>query len=160
MVVASLRREAEAGGPAAALMLPDGRIVTGRTSDLMGCASALLLNTLKELAGINREMDLISQQVITPICSLKTDNLGSKNPKLHSDEVLLALCVSAVTNPVAALAMKQLDKLRGCDAHFSVIPSSVDEKLYRKLGIDVSCEPRYEETRLYHKLPERCLTKV
>ena len=151
MVVASLKREAETGSPAAAMILPDGRIITGRTSDLMGCASALLLNALKELAGIHREMDLISQQVITPICSLKTENLGSKNPKLHSDEVLLALCVSAVTNPVAALAMKQLDKLRGCDAHFSVIPSGVDEKLYRKLGIDVSCEPRYEETRLYHK---------
>ena len=151
MVVASLKREAETGGPAAAMMLPDGRIVTGKTSDLMGCASSLLLNALKALAGINNDIDLISPQVISPICSLKTENLGSKNPKLHSDEVLIALCVSAVTNPVAALAMKQLPKLRGCDAHFSVIPSSVDEKQYRKLGIDVSCEPRYEETRLYHK---------
>ena len=151
MVVASLRREAETGNPAAAMRLPDGTIVTGKTSDLMGCASSLLLNALKALAGINNDIDLISPQVISPICALKTGHLGSKNPKLHSDEVLIALCVSAVTNPVAALAMKQLDKLRGCDAHFSVIPSSVDEKQYRKLGIDVSCEPRYEETRLYHK---------
>jgi len=151
MVVASLKREAETGNPAAAMRLPDGSIVTGKTSDLMGCASSLLLNALKVLAGISNDIDLISPQVISPICDLKTGHLGSKNPKLHSDEVLIALCVSAVTNPVAALAMKQLDKLRGCDAHFSVIPSGVDEKLYRKLGIDVSCEPRYEETRLYHK---------
>ena len=151
LVVASLERESTTGNPAAAMLLPDGRIVTGKTSDLMGCASSLLLNALKALAGINRDIDLISPQVITPICSLKTENLGSKNPKLHSDEVLIALCVSAVTNPVAALAMKQLPKLRGCDAHFSVIPSGVDEKQYRKLGIDVSCEARYEETRLYHK---------
>ena len=151
LVVASLEREAKTGAPAAAMLLPDGSIVTGKTSDLMGCASSLLLNALKKLAGINRDIDLISPQVIAPICKLKTENLGSKNPKLHSDEVLIALCVSAVTNPVAALAMKQLGKLRGCDAHFSVIPSGVDEKQYRKLGIDVSCEPRYEETRLYHK---------
>ncbi len=151
MVVASLEREAATGNPAAAMRLPDGTIVTGKTSDLMGCASSLLLNALKVLAGINNDIDLISPQVISPICALKTEHLGSNNPKLHSDEVLIALCVSAVTNPVAALAMKQLDKLRGCDAHFSVIPSSVDEKQYRKLGIDVSCEPRYEETRLYHK---------
>ncbi len=151
LVVASLERESTTGNPAAAMLLPDGRIVTGKTSNLMGCASSLLLNALKALAGINRDIDLISPQVITPICSLKTENLGSKNPKLHSDEVLIALCVSAVTNPVAALAMKQLPKLRGCDAHFSVIPSGVDEKQYRKLGIDVSCEARYEETRLYHK---------
>jgi uncharacterized protein (UPF0371 family) len=151
LVVASLERESLTGNPAAAMLLPDGSIVTGKTSDLMGCASSLLLNALKALAGINRDIDLISPQVITPICSLKTENLGSKNPKLHSDEVLIALCISAVTNPVAALAMKQLPRLRGCDAHFSVILSSVDEKQYRKLGIDVSCEPRYEEMRLYHK---------
>ena len=151
IVKEALAKEARTDGPAAALQLPDGRVVTGKTTDLMGCASSLLLNALKALGDINMDLDLISPQVISPICQLKTDNLGNHNPRLHSDEVLIALCISAVTNPVAAMAMKQLEKLRGCDAHFSVIPSGVDERLYKKLGVNVSSEPRYEQTRLYHK---------
>ena len=133
------------------MQLADGRIVTGKTTDLMGCSSTLLLNALKVSAGIAHEIDLISPQVLAPICQLKTGNLGNKNPRLHSDEVLIALCISAVTNPVAAMAMEQLPKLKGCDAHFSVIPSGVDERLYKKLGVFVSCEPRYEQTKMYHK---------
>ena len=151
MVKAALDREEITGGPAAAMQLPDGRIVTGKTTDLMGCSSTLLLNSLKALAGLDRELDLISPHVLSPICNLKTNSLGNKNPRLHSDEVLIALCVSAVTNPVAAMAMAQLPRLKGCDAHFSVIPAGVDEQLYRKLGVSVSCEPRYEQTRLYHR---------
>ena len=89
--------------------------------------------------------------MLEPICRLKTGVLGNKNPRLHSDEVLIALCVSALTNPIAAMAQAQLPKLRGCDAHFTVVLSDVDEKLYRRLGIHVSCEPKYERQRLYFK---------
>ena len=151
LMQAALEKEERTGGPAAAMQLADGRIVTGKTTDLMGCSSTLLLNALKVSAGIAHEIDLISPQVLAPICQLKTGNLGNKNPRLHSDEVLIALCISAVTNPVAAMAMEQLPKLKGCDAHFSVIPSGVDERLYKKLGVFVSCEPRYEQTKMYHK---------
>ncbi len=150
-VSAALLREKTTGAPAAAMELPDGRIVTGKTSSLLGASAALMLNALKALAGIDKEVDLISPAVIEPISNLKTRNLGHHNPRLHSDEMLIALCVSAVTDENAALAQKQLEKLRGCDAHFSVILSSVDEKTYKRLGINVSCEPVYETTKLYHK---------
>ena len=150
-VSAALLREKTTGAPAAAMTLPDGRIVTGKTSSLLGASAALMLNALKALAGIDKEVDLISPAVIEPISNLKTRNLGHHNPRLHSDEMLIALCVSAVTDENAALAQKQLEKLRGCDAHFSVILSSVDEKTYKRLGINVSCEPVYETTKLYHK---------
>ncbi|MBQ6715434.1 MAG: DUF1846 family protein, partial [Clostridia bacterium] len=150
-VSAALLREKTTGAPAAAMTLPDGRIVTGKTSSLLGASAALMLNALKALAGIDKEVDLISPAVIEPISDLKTRNLGHHNPRLHSDEMLIALCVSAVTDENAALAQKQLEKLRGCDAHFSVILSSVDENTYKRLGINVSCEPVYETTKLYHK---------
>ena len=150
-VSAALLREKTTGAPAAAMTLPDGRIVTGKTSSLLGASAALMLNALKALAGIDKEVDLISPAVIEPISNLKTRNLGHQNPRLHSDEMLIALCVSAVTDENAALAQKQLEKLKGCDAHFSVILSSVDEKTYKRLGINVSCEPVYETTKLYHK---------
>ncbi len=114
-------------------------------------AAALLLNALKALGGIDQELDLISTQVLEPICRLKTGSLGNKNPRLHSDEVLIALCVSALTNPIADLAQKQLPKLRGCGAHFTVVLSDVDENLYRRLGIRVSYEAKYERQRLYYK---------
>jgi len=149
---ACLARAEETGAPAAAMEMPDGAMLTGKTSDLMGASASLLLNALKHFAGIDKDIDLISPQVLEPICRLKVDDLGSKNPRLHSDEVLIALCISAVTNPVAAAAQKQLPRLRGLDAHFSVILSSVDEQTYRKLGVNVSCEPKYESVgRLYHK---------
>ena len=150
-VEASLKRAELTGAPAGAMELPDGRVVTGRTSDLLGASAALLLNALKALGGIDQNLDLISSQVLEPICRLKTENLGNKNPRLHSDEVLIALCVSALTNPIAALAQSQLAKLRDCDAHFTVVLSDVDEKLYRRLGVHVSCEPKYERQRLYYK---------
>ena len=150
-VAASLKREEETGGPAGAMVLPDGQVVTGRTSDLLGASASLLHNALKRLGGINQSLDLISTQVLEPICRLKTGSLGHKNPRLHSDEVLIALCVSALTNPIAALAQQQLPKLKGCDAHFTVVLSDVDEKLYRRLGMHVSNEPKYERQRLYFK---------
>ncbi len=150
-VAASLRREEETGAPAGAMVLPDGRVVTGKTSSLLGASAALLLNALKALGGIGQHLDLIATQVLEPICRLKTGSLGNKNPRLHSDEVLIALCVSALTNPIAALAQEQLPKLRGCDAHFTVVLSDVDEKLYRRLGMHVSYEPKYERQRLYFK---------
>ena len=150
-IAASLKREEATGAPAGAMVLPDGQVVTGRTSALLGASAALLLNALKRLGGIDQDLDLISTHVLEPICRLKTGVLGNKNPRLHSDEVLIALCVSALTNPIAAMAQAQLPKLRGCDAHFTVVLSDVDEKLYRRLGIHVSCEPKYERQRLYFK---------
>ena len=150
-IAASLKREEATGAPAGAMVLPDGQVVTGRTSDLLGASAALLLNALKRLGGIDQDLDLISTHVLEPICRLKTGVLGNKNPRLHSDEVLIALCVSALTNPIAAMAQAQLPKIRGCDAHFTVVLSDVDEKLYRRLGIHVSCEPKYERQRLYFK---------
>ena len=134
-----------------ALRVPDGRVVTGKTSSLLGASAALLLNALKAMAGIRSDLDLISNQVIEPISALKIQSLGHHNPRLHSDEVLIALAISALTNPLADMARAQLGTLRSCDAHFSVIVSEEDIKLYKRLGIHVSCEPKYESKRLYHK---------
>ena len=150
-VAAALEKEEETGAPAGALVLPDGRVITGKTSDLLGASASLLLNALKALGGIDQELDLISTQVLEPICRLKTGSLGNKNPRLHSDEVLIALCVSALTNPIAGMAQQQLPRLKGCGAHFTVVLSDVDEKLYRRLGMHVSYEAKYERQRLYYK---------
>ncbi len=150
-VKASLDKAQTTGAPAGALVLPDGSVVTGKTSSLMGTSAALLLNAMKAVGGIDQELKLISASVIEPISRLKTENLGHHNPRLHSDEVLVALAISALTNPLAEMAQQQLGKLRGCDAHFSVIISEEDEKLYKRLGINVSCEPKYETKRLYHR---------
>ena len=150
-VSAALLKAETTGGPAGAMVLPDGRVVTGKTSDTLGAASALLLNALKALGGIGDQFELISAQVLEPICRLKTEYLGHQNPRLHTDEVLMALTISALTNPLAELAQQQLPKLRGCDAHFTVILSEVDESLLKRLGINVSCEARYETKKLYHK---------
>lgn len=150
-VSAALLKAETTGGPAGAMVLPDGRVVTGKTSDTLGAASALLLNALKAVGGIGDQFELISAQVLEPVCRLKTQYLGHKNPRLHTDEVLMALTISALTNPLAELAQQQLPKLRGCDAHFTVILSEVDENLLRRLGINVSCEARYETKKLYHK---------
>ena len=150
-VAASLKREKETKGPAGAMILPDGRIVTGRTSKSLGAASAMLLNALKVLAGIEDEKHLIASHVLEPICDLKTGYMGHRNPRLHTDEVLLALTISALTDPLAQRAKEQLKNLRGSEAHFTVILSEEDEKLLRRLGIHVSFEPKYESRRLYHK---------
>ncbi len=150
-VPASLEKEAQTGGPAGAMTLPDGTVVTGKTSSTLGAASALLLNALKVLGNIDDKLDLISSQILEPICSLKTEYLQHRNPRLHTDEVLIALTISAQTDEIAMLATKQLSKLKDSEAHFSVIISEEDEKILRRLGINVSYEPKYEHKRLYHK---------
>ena len=148
---AALTKEEATGKPAGALMLPNGEVISGRTSTRLGAASSLLLNALKYLAGIPEETYIISNEAIDPICHLKTELLHSKNPRLHPDEMLIALSLSSATEPLAARAIEAAEQLRGCDAFFSVIISSADEKLYRTLGINVSCEAKYERTSYYHK---------
>ncbi|MBQ9086565.1 MAG: DUF1846 domain-containing protein [Clostridia bacterium] len=147
----AMEKAEETGKPAASIELPDGSIVTGKTSNLMGASAAVLLNALKKLGGINDEFLLLPPVVIEPIQKLKTENLGNHNPRLHADEILLALAISATTNPMAAHAMEQLPKLRGCQAHVSVIVSAVDKTVYRKLGMDLTCEPVYESKKMYHR---------
>ena len=140
----ALERAEQTGKPAAAMELPDGRIVTGKTSDLLGASSALLLNALKLLGGMPDELHLISPVALDPIQHLKVEHLGNRNPRLHTDETLIALSISAATNPTAELAMEQLSKLRGCEVHSSVILSPVDEKTFKRLGVNLTCEPRYK----------------
>ena len=144
VVAAALAREEETGAPAAAMELPDGRIVTGKTSDLLGASSALLLNALKALGGMRDKLHLISPVVLDPIQHLKVDHLGNRNPRLHTDETLIALSISAATNPTAELAMEQLGRLRGCEVHSTVILSAVDEKTFKRLGVNLTCEPKYK----------------
>ena len=139
-----------AGAPACAIQLVDGRIVTGKTGNFLGASSAALLNALKALGDIEDEIDIISSSVIEPIQKLKTEHMGSVNPRLHTDEVLLSLAVSAVTNPVAKFAMDQLGKLKGAQLHSTVILSHVDEKTYKKLGVDVTYEPKRQNKTLYN----------
>ena len=148
---AALLKAEATGAPAGAMVLPDGRVVTGKTSDLLGAASSLLMNALKGVAGVDEDLFVISDEVIEPICDLKTSTLHAKNPRLHSDETLLALSVSSATDPVAKQLVDAADQLRGCDAFFSVILSPTDEKLYRTLGINICCEPKYEQRRYFHK---------
>jgi uncharacterized protein (UPF0371 family) len=150
VVQPALDKEADTGAPAASLQMPDGSIVVGRTSDYMGACAGILMNALKKLARIPDDQDIISEIVIQPIQSLKINSFGSKNPRLHAKEVLMALAICAATNPVAKHALKQLDKLRGCEAHCSVIVSSSDFKTFKNLGINLTCEPKYETDRLYH----------
>ncbi len=133
------------GSPAVAMELEDGTIVTGKTSDLLGASAALLLNCLKTLAGIDDEVHLISPVIIEPIQMLKTNHLGSRNPRLHTDEALIALSICAPADPQANLALQQISKLRGCEMHSSVILSSVDEKVIKRLGIHLTCEPVYQK---------------
>ena len=150
-VRAALEKAEQTGAPAAAMELPDGRIVTGKTSSLLGATAALLLNALKTLGNIQDDMLLISPLIIEPVQELKVGYLGNHNPRLHTDEVLLALSICAVTNPMAAHAMRQLIHLRGCEMHSSVILSQVDIDTLRKIGINLTCEPRYQTKKLYHK---------
>ena len=149
-VGASLKKAEETGVVSGAMVLHDGTVITAKTSPLLGASAALLLNALKHLAGINRKIDLIPASVIEPISHMKITYLDHHNPRLHSDEVLLSLAISGLTNPLAAMVQQELPALKGCDAHFSVIISEEDVKLYRRLGINVSCEPKYEIKRLYH----------
>ena len=151
VIGAALVRAESTGGPAVALELPDGQIVTGKTTDLLGPASAALLNALKSLAGISHSIPLISPNVIEPISDLKINHMGNHNPRLHTDEVLIALAISATTNPVAELAMQQINKLEHSDLHSTTMLSSVDLNMLKKLGIEVTCEPVYQTKKLYHK---------
>jgi uncharacterized protein (UPF0371 family) len=151
-VAALARQEETEGKPAAAIELPNGSIVTGRTSELLGAASSALLNAIKVLAGIDDEVKLIAPEAIEPIQTLKTNYLGSNNPRLHTDEILTALSSTAAHSDVARIALEQLPQLRGCDAHSTVLLSTVDEQIFKKLGIQLTCEPKYEEDgRMYHK---------
>ena len=151
VVAAANRRAEETGDPAVAIELPDGTIVTGKTSALLGASSAMLLNALKKLAGIAKEVKLIAPEIIEPIQKLKVGHLGNRNPRLLPDVVLIALSICAVNEPKAALALKQLEKLKCCEVHSTVILSSVDENVFKKLGINLTCEARYETKKLFHR---------
>ncbi len=147
----ALRMAKRTQAPAAAIELPDGRIVTGKTSPLLGACSAMLLDALKALAGIDPEVKLLSTETIEPIQELKTRHLGSRNPRLHTDEVLIALAVSANADPHAQRALAELHRVRGCDVHSSVILGPVDEGIFRSLNVQVTSEPVYQSKRLYWK---------
>ena len=146
---AATRTAANTGTPCAAIELENGDLITGKTTELLGCASAMLLNALKHLGGIPDETLLISPQVIRPIQALKTRHLGSHNPRLHTDEVLIALSMCAVTDPNAALALEQLGKLRDCEVHCSVLLSSVDENTLKKLGVHLTCTAKSDKKVIY-----------
>ena len=151
VVEAALNMEARTGLPAVALQLPQGQIVTGKTGELMGPSAAVLLNALKACAGIDDAHKLISHEVIVPIQDLKVNHLGNHNPRLHTDEILIALSICAASDPVAERAMEHMFDLRGCEAHASVILSQVDERVFRSLGVNITCEPKYQTQKLYHK---------
>ena len=143
--------EAATGKPAAAMELADGSVVTGKTKDLLGCASAMLLNALKTLAGIPDEVKLIAERVIEPIQRLKVTSLHNRNPRLHTDEVLIALAICAVDDEFAARAIAQLPRLKGLEAHASVLLSPVDEDTFRRLGVNLTCQPKHETQRLFYR---------
>ena len=150
-VMPALALAERTGEPALAIELNDGRIITGKTSDLLGAAAAALLNALKELAGIPDEVKLISREVIEPIQHLKVEHMGNRNPRLHTDEILIALTICAVTDDNAERAMEQLSNLKNCEAHSTVILSQVDDGVFSKLGVNLTCEAAYQTNRLYHK---------
>ena len=147
----ALERAENTGAPAVAMEMPDGTVITGKTSSLLGAASGCLMNALKYLAGIDSDMLLIPPGIIEPISHLKIEHMGNHNPRLHTDELLIALSICSVTNPIAGYAIDQVNKLKGCEAHSSVILSHVDQELFRKLGINITCEPKFQVKKLYRK---------
>ena len=149
-VAAAIKRAEETAAPAVAIELNDGRIVTGKTSSLLGASSAALLNALKMVAGIDDSIDVISPEIIEPIQVLKTKYLGNHNPRLHTDEVLVALSVSAANNEYARKAYEAISGLRYAEVHSTVILSQVDADTFRKLGANLSCEPVYQTKKLFH----------
>ena len=151
VVKAALDRAEETGGPAVAIELPDGRIITGKTTSLLGAASACLMNALKALAGIDKKLLLITPSIIEQIQHLKVEHLGNHNPRMHTDELLITLAICAVTNPIAGRAIEELSALRSCEAHSSVILSHVDIELFKKIGVNMTFEPRFQAEKLYHK---------
>lgn len=151
-VRAALAKSEENGGtPAVAIELNDGRIVTGKTSALLGASSAALLNALKAIAGIEKEVELISPEILSPIQTLKIQNLGNHNPRLHTDEVLIALAICAATNSEAKRAMDALPALKYAEVHSTVILSQVDNDTFRKLGVYLTTEPQYQTKKLFHR---------
>ena len=150
VVKIALKKSEETGAPATAIELPNGKVITGKTSSLLGSASAMLLNALKELADIPDEVNLISPTIIEPMQKLKTEILGNHNPRLHTDEILIALSICAATDDLAKTALDNAYKLSGCEAHSTVILSRVDENVFRKLGVNLTCEPKYQTKKLYH----------
>ena len=140
----ALVRAEATGAPAAAMELPDGRVITGKTGDLLGSSAALLLNALKELSGIAHDVHVLSPESIAPIQTLKTKYLGSKNPRLHTDEVLIALSATAAQSEDAQKALSCLPQLKGCQVHSSVMLSDVDRKMFQRLGCDLTCEPKFQ----------------
>ena len=150
VAVAAKTTEEETGEPAAAIELPDGRVVTGKNKALLGAASAMLLNALKALADISDDEHLLASEVIRPVQELKVNYLGNHNPRLHTDEVLVALSVSAASNENAKKALDCLPMLKNCNAHCSVILSSVDTDIFRRLRINLTCEPKYQNKKLFH----------
>ena len=150
-VMGVMQAAEETGAPAVAIEMPDGTIITGKTSSLLGASSACLLNALKYLGGIPKDVTLISPEIIEPIQHLKVEHLGNHNPRLHTDETLMALSITSATSDSASRALAGLGQLRGCDAFFSVIISSTDEEVLRRLGINVCCEPKFERNSLFHK---------
>ena len=150
VVRAALNKAEQTSAPAVALELPDGKIITGKTSSLLGASSSLLLNALKALADIPDEIDLISPTIIEPIQKLKTDILGNHNPRLHTDEILIALSICAVTSDYAKKALDNAYRLHDLEAHSSVILSRVDESVFKKLGVNITFEPKYQTKKLYH----------
>ncbi len=146
VVMPALEKAEKTGGPAVAIELNDGRIVTGKTGSLIGASAACLLNALKAIGGIDDKVELISPTVIEPLQKLKVNHMGAVNPRLHTDEVLMALAISAVSDPTAKLALDQLDKLKNCEIHSTVILSHVDEKTFKSLGVRVTCEPQKKAT--------------
>lgn len=146
----ALEKAEISGTPSVAIELDEGIIVTGRTTSLLGASAAALLNALKTLGKIDDTMPLISPSIIEPIQKMKINSLGNHNPKLHIDEVLIALAISATNNPISHLAMMQIEKLRDCEAHSSVILSQEDIHTFKKLGLHVTCEDQYQSKKLYH----------
>ena len=150
-VTPALKKAEESQSPCVAIELPDGTIITGRTSSLLGASSAALLNALKHLAGIDDEVLLISPTEIEPIQKLKVGYLGNENPRLHTDETLLALAINAATNDIAGRVLEQLPMLRKSEAHSSVILSQIDVAVFRQLGVNMTCEPVYQNKRLFQR---------
>jgi uncharacterized protein (UPF0371 family) len=149
-VLPALRKAEETDAPAVALELTDGTIITGKTSELLGTCSAMLLNALKHLGGIDDQTNLLSPSIIEPIQKLKVNHMGNQNPRLHMDEVLIALAVASVTDSNAALALEQIPKLNGTEAHSTVLLSRVDENVFKRLGVNLTCEPQYQTKKLFH----------
>ncbi|MDO4417153.1 MAG: DUF1846 domain-containing protein [Eubacteriales bacterium] len=151
VIMAANVRQEETGGPAAAMQMPDGTILTGRTTSLLGASSALLLNALKYLGHIPDDIKLLSPLMIEASQNLMVDHLGERNPLLHLNEILIILAIAAVEDENAKKALDALPLLAGLDAHSSVILSQIDEGVFKKLGVNQTCEARYERKKFFHK---------